>query len=78
MSVESVRAANEYIKSYLAKWKELEQLGYRSGTSWGERNRTAIVKGDYPNGEIVGYLNRDLTIDWISDRRDRADEQSYN
>lgn len=55
----------EYIKAYNKKWKELESMGFHSGTSWGEESgRTAIVKGDYPNGKIVGYLNRDLTIEW--------------
>ena len=58
---------NEYIKAYCDKWKELEALGYRSGTSWGETDRTAIVKGECPNAKIVGYLNRDLSIAWNSE-----------
>lgn len=59
--------ASKYIKAYCDKWKELKVLGYRSGTSWGEVDRTAIVQGEYPNAKIVGYLNRDLSIVWVSE-----------
>lgn len=56
----------EYQRKWLAKMRELEELGYRSGTNWGEPDgRCAIVKGNYPYSKIVGYLNRDLTITWL-------------
>ena len=57
----------ERIKAINKKWDELESLGYRSGGCGNNIGRTAIVKGDYPNGKIVGYLNKDLSIDWIND-----------
>lgn len=61
---ENLRKAKEHMEAHLAKLRELEAQGYRSGGYDFPTDRTVIVKGDYPNGEIVGYLNRDLTITW--------------
>lgn len=61
---ENLKKAQEYMHAKLAKFRELETQGYRSGGYDFATDRTAIVKGEYPNAEIVGYLNRDLTITW--------------
>ena len=61
---ENLKKAQEHMHAKLAKFRELEAQGYRSGGYDFATDRTEIVKGEYPNAEIVGYLNRDLTITW--------------
>ena len=43
-------------------WDALEAHGCRPGAYDFDADRTAIIRGDYPDGQIVGYLNGDLTI----------------
>lgn len=63
-SEDRIKRINEYHAAWLAKMRELESQGYRSGGYDFKTDSTAIVKGEYPNGGIVGYLHRDLTITW--------------
>lgn len=64
---ERIRKINEYHAAWLAKMRELESQGYRSGGYDFDTDSTAIVKGMGPDSRIVGYLHRDLTVTWKED-----------
>lgn len=61
--IETIRAHQQASN---ALWRELEQQGYHSGGCDQRFSETAIVKGDYPRGTIVGYVNlQTLEIRWL-------------
>lgn len=57
---ERVRKANEHIREFNRKMCELKSRGYYSGGWDRETDKTAICK----DGKIVGYMDRELNIEW--------------
>ena len=57
---EHMKKIREHMRAFLAKMKELEAQGYYSEGWDSQTDKTVIGKG----GEIVGYMDRDLNIEW--------------
>lgn len=54
---------------YMQKFKEIENMGYLiDGFQFalGNTNKINIIRGNYISGNIVGYINEDLSVDWLN------------
>lgn len=54
---------------YMQKFKEIEDMGYLiDGFQFalGNTNKINIIQGNYIDGNIIGYINEDLSVEWLN------------
>lgn len=54
---------------YMQKFKEIENMGYLiDGFQFalGNTNKINIIRDNYINGNIVGCINEDLSVEWLN------------